>query len=33
MQKPLSMADCKRIVTPSVRTGVRTGTGNGRFRS
>ncbi len=32
MQKPLSTADCKRIATPSVRTGVRAGAGNGRFR-
>ena len=32
MTKALSLTDCKRIVTPSVRTGVRAGTGNGRFR-
>jgi hypothetical protein len=32
MTKPLSLTDCKRIVTPSDRTGVRAGTGNGRFR-
>ena len=32
MTKPLSLTDCKRILTPSVRTGVRAGVGIGRFR-
>ncbi len=32
MNKPILLTDCKRVPMPTVRTGVRAGTGNGRFR-